>query len=270
MFVPKLTITVPKDSSSVTIADVTGSWPSDATGYEDGLPPDYNYYPQANTQWDKLVTIQALGESPTEYLFSPTTDKTAVTGTVPVSLTDKMWLVTQYLIWTPDPFYTSWDYTKDVTNKILTRTLSSDPWAESGSVPGLLDNVYAIAETAQASTTIDDFNVIVSYTDTECVLTNELTLPVSTAFTLVFRVQKYVLVMNTAEASLISDIGDMSLNSFNCGQGCDSEKSLALFNRMLLKFSAQINASCGNYTKANNAAILFADSASDTSNCSSC
>lgn len=269
MFVPKISITnIPADASSMLITDITGNWPTDPTGYEDGVPPDYLYYPQDNTQWAKLVEAQKLGEVPVEYLFSPLTDKTEVAGTIPINLTDGVWLVTQYFLTTTGIYGGNLLYSINGAGDTLTRT-GGDPWVDAGSVPGIFSDVYAICGESYNSAQLIDFHKVTSLNSTTLVVNGDTQLTANDPLTLVFRVQKYILVMNEGEQSLISDIGSMAIAELE-GQGCNENKSCLLAHRLMLKLSAQIAFADGNYSKAHKAAILFNQSTSGTSECTSC
>ena len=163
-------------------------------------------------------------------------------------------------------------YTIDATRKILTRT-GGTVWVDTGGDAGLFEGIYAIGLGDNTITTIDDMSVIDSLTATTITLKTALNPLVSNSgnLNLFYRVQKYILVMNTGEGSLMSDIGDMAISELN-GQGCDDGKACSLARRIVMKTAAQIAFVCGNYTKAHNLAILFNKSTSNVSstNCTSC
>ena len=271
MFVPKITLTnVPVDASSVLITDVTGDLTTgtiDTTGYDSA--GSYPYYPQNNTQWKKFVLAQYLGGSPTEYYFDPITDYSGTaSGTVNISLGDGIWLISVYFMVAS----TTPTYTIDATKKILTR-VGGNPFVDAGAVPGVFEGVYAVSLANPSVTSPQDtWSTVASVTSTTMTLNTALDASTTTNsdLNLYYRAQKYMLVMNAGEQSLISDIGDMAIASL-AGQGCDRNKSCELAGRMILKLSAQIAFNCGNYAKAHNAAVLFTNSvSSNSSNCSDC
>jgi len=272
MFKPKISVTgIPPDASSMVITDITGNWPADPTGYD--AVPVYDYTPYDNTIWYKLVQAQKIGTVPGTYPFEPEADKTAVAGVVPIALTDGVWLITQYFaVTTGAPTFVTappLEYTVDVTEKILTRT-SGPPWVDSGAVPGLFSDVYAISDVIPQNLTIDDFSTVASLSNTTLTLNTAIAgLATNQDLTLIFRAQKYILVMNAAEQSLISDIGDMAISELT-GQGCNHNKSLEFANRLMIKLAAQIAFNCGNFQKAHNASVLFLNSKSSNYNCSDC
>jgi len=262
MFVPKISISIPNDSASVTITDITGTSPADATGYGqgDGSPVD-------NTVWNKLVYAQFLGETPSQLNFLPYTTNEDVSASLVGDFKDGIWLFTQYFC-----DYIGLSYTLSIDKTVLTKT-DSTVW-DSSSTGSTFSGAYGLIYTGSSTepSVIDNVSVINSLSNASITLSSALTgASNSSDLWRVYKVQKYVLVMNEAESKLISDIGDMSLSALHCGTGCDSEKALKLWNRMLLKYSAQINMSCGNYTKAHNAAVLFAQTCTDPNPiCTSC
>jgi len=271
MFVPKISITaIPTDASSMLITDITGSLTTgtiDTTGYDSA--GSYTYYPQNNTQWKKFVLAQLLGSTPTQYYFDPTTDYSGtVSGTVTIDLSDGIWLISTYFMVAS----TTPTYTIDATRKILTR-VGGNPFVDVGSVPGVFEGVYAMSLADAAVTSPQDiWSTVASVTATTVTLSTALDAGATTNsdLNLYYRAQKYLLVMNQGERSLISNIGDMAISSL-AGQGCDNQKSCELAGRMILKLAAQIHFNCGNYAKAHNAAVLFSNSVStNSSNCSDC
>ena len=274
MFVPKITLSnVPVDASSVLITDITGDITDptpDTTGYD--LTRTYGYYPYSNLQWRKLIQAQYLGGSPSLYPFSPISDwDTTVSGTVPITLTDGIWLFSNYFVWSNFDWLSDadLDYTIDVTRKILTKA-GGATWVDSSGTPGIFSGVYAISISSGSVADLDDICVIESATSTTVTLKTALPAGGLNALNFFYRAQKYLLVMNVGEQSLISDIGDMAISAL-AGQGCDRNKSCELAGRMILKLAAQVAFNCGNYAKAHNAAILFNKSVSaNSSNCTSC
>jgi len=271
MFVPKISITaIPTDASSMLITDITGNIGDatpDTTGYDDS--GSYTYYPQNNTIWKKFILAQLLGTAPAQYYFDPVADYSGtVYGTVPIPLTDGIWLVSTYFM----KASTTPTYTIDATKKILTR-VGGNPFTDSGAVPGVFEGVYAVNLVNSGVTSPqDDWSVVNSVTSTTMTLNTALGSGATTNsdLNLYYRAQKYLLVMNQGVQSLMSDIGDMAIAAL-AGQGCDRNKSCELSGRLILKTAAQIHFNCGNYAKAHNAAILFNKSVStNSSNCSDC
>ena len=153
------------------------------------------------------------------------------------------------------------------TLKILTKT-NADQWADP---LGLFEGVYGLIISGGAAFNVDDVSPILSLDNSTITLSTALSgATTDSDVWVVYKVQKYILVLNTAEGDLISDIGDMAISSLRNGQGCDPVTSMALWNRFLLKMSAQINLACGNYTKAHNAAVLLSQSADPNPGCSNC
>lgn len=258
MFTPKINIgSIPLDASSFLITDITGNSPADTTGYLQAA-----YLPQTSAEWFKQIYAQKLGASPAKLAFSPTTDNVAPSATIAYTMTDGVYLITQYFT----KELTTLEYTLDVTSKILTKT-NTDQWADP---LGIFEGVHSVIVSADENFDVDDASVISAVTNTTLTLQSALTGgEVDGPLWIIYKVSKYILVLNTGEGSLISDIGDMALDTLTCG-GCDHEKTDALLRRLFLKFSAQINFNCGNYAKAHNAAILYSEAASPTSNCTGC
>lgn len=258
MFTPKISIgSIPLDASSFLITDITGNYPADTTGYLQA-----NYLPQTSSEWYKQVYAQKMGASPTKLVFSPTTDNVAPAATMAYTMPDGVYLITQYFTKELETL----EYTLDVTKKILTKT-NADQWADP---LGIFEGVYAVIVSADEDFDIDDASVVSSVANGTLTLQSALTGGETDGpLWIIYKVSKYILVLNTGEGSLMNDIGDMALDTLTCG-GCDHEKTTRLFDRLLLKFSAQINFNCGNYAKAHNAAILYSETALPTSNCSGC
>jgi hypothetical protein len=258
MFTPKISIgSIPLDASSMLITDITGNSPTDTTGYLQAA-----YLPQTSAEWYKQVYAQYLGEAPDKLVFSPTSDNQAPSATLSYQLTDGVYLITQYFTKQLDTL----GYTVSPDGLTLTKN-NADQWLDP---LGIFEGVYGVIVSVDEDFDVADMSVISSLTNTTIVLQSELINGTDDGpLWIVYKVQKYILVMNTGEGSLMSDIGDMALDTLTCG-GCDSSKTLSLFDRILLKSSAQINFNCGNYAKAHNAAILFSESSTPTSNCSGC
>lgn len=263
MFTPKISISVPNTSTSVTITDITGTSPTDSTGYG-----QTSGSPVSNAVWNKLVYAQFLGDSPAKLNFLPYTTNIDVSASLAGDFKDGIWLFTQYFC----EEVADLGYTLNTAKTVMTKT-DSDVW-DSSSTGSIFSGVYGLIYTGSSTepSVIDGISLINSLSNASITLSSALTgATTNSNVWRVYRVQKYVLIMNEAESKLIADIGDMSLNALHCGVGCDAEKASKLWNRMLLKYSAQINMSCGNYTKAHNAAVLFAQTCSDPNpNCTSC
>lgn len=271
MFVPKISITdIPITADSMIITDITGNTTDatpDTTGYVNG---SYAYYPQLKTIWHKFVYAQPIGSLSQQYLYNPPSVKD-YTSSAPVSiaLSDGVWLVEEYWMRSTTEFTAGLAYTIDASKKILTRT-SGSSWVDNGSIPGLFEGLYGISLSEPSASTKDNLKVIDSVSSTTLVLKSELSsgaVSANSALSLWYRTQKYVLVTNRGEQSLISDIGQMALAELQ-GQGCNNNKSCELANRLMLKLAAQIAFNCGSYVKAHNAAILFNNSS--TSPCPDC
>jgi hypothetical protein len=258
MFIPKISVTnIPLDSSSLTITDITGDSPTDTTGYLQAP-----YLPQNNLEWYKQATIQAIGTTPTNLVFFPSTDNQEPTATFSYQISDGVHLVTQYFT----KSLSGLGYSISVDLKTLTKT-NTDVWADP---LGIFEGVMGVIVSADEDFDIDDVSLIASLTNTEIVLSSALTGGVANGdLWIVYKAQKYILVLNEGEGKLIKDIGDMALTELT-GNGCNSEKTSLLFDRLLLKHSAAVNFACGNYVKAHNAAVLLENSKSLTSNCSNC
>jgi len=255
-FVPKISITeIPKTATSLKISDITGASPLDSTGY--GQVP--GVLPDGPTDWaTKIVTIQLLGSTPTQVLFIPDADKTAPAGTLNYTFQDGVYIVTEYFV-----KQISLAYSLNARKTVLTKT-DNTPWVDP---LGLLDGVYALQWALPNNTS--GFSKITTLTDTEITLNSPLTGATDNDnLFVIYKVSKNLLILNNGEGKLLSDIGDMSLSSLKA-DGCNSETTSALFNRVLLKTAAQIAFSCGNYSKAHDAAILLSQSF-QTSNCSTC
>lgn len=258
MFTPKISITIPKDSGSITVTDITGDSPTDSTGYGQAA-----YLPQANTEWNKQLYLQRLGSDAEKLTFFPTSDNEAATATISYTFEDGIYLVTEYFT----KQLTGLDYVYDSNAKTLTRQ-TGNTWSDP---LGLLEGVYGIVISADENFAISDISAVSSLSGSVLTLSTTLTSGANDAdFWVVYRVQKYVLVTNSGEGDLISDIGDMAINAASNGQGCDNETSIKLFNRLLLKFAAQISMNCGNYAKAHNAAVLLSESSTSSATCSTC
>lgn len=258
--IPKISITIPKDSKSITVADITGNYPADPTGYEIA-----SYLPQNNVSWNKQLYVQYLGDTAQKLTFFPATTNEDVTATISYQFKDGIYLVTEYF--TISVAGTDLDYALDTPKTTLTRGAGA-PWTGT---TGLFEGVYGVIVSASENFSIDNVSVITALAATTVTLASTLTGGTDDGpLWFVYRVQKYVLVTNDGEADLISDIGDMAINSLKNGQGCDNETSLALFNRLLLKFAAQISMNCGNYAKAHNAAVLLSASSTSSPTCTTC
>lgn len=259
MFTPKISITgIPKDSSSITITDTTGDSPTDATGYLQAP-----YLPQNNTEWYKQVQVQYIGGTPADLTFFPSTDNQEPTATLAYQFLDGVYFVMVFFT----KQITGLGYSLSVDLKTLTKT-NADQWADP---LGLFEGVYGLIKSTTEVFDIADVSAISSVSNTEIVLNSALTGAVANDdLWVVYKASKYILITNDGEGKLIQDIGDMALSDISCGSGCDHEKSSSLFDRMLLKFSAQTNFACGNYVKAHNAAILLSTSKSLTETCTTC
>ena len=259
MFTPKISIaSIPKDSSSITITDITGDSPTDDTGYLQAP-----YLPQTNTEWYKQIQVQYIGETPTDLIFFPSTDKQEPGATLQYQFKDGVYFVMAFFT----KQVTGLQYSISTDLKTLTKT-NADQWADP---LGLFEGVYGLIKSANEVFNIEDVSVISSVSNTEIVLGDALTGAVANDdLWIVYKASKYILITNDGEGKLIKDIGDMALSEISCGSGCDHEKSSLLFDRMLLKFSAQTNFACGNYIKAHNAAILLSTSKSLTETCTNC
>lgn len=257
-FIPKISITeIPKTATSLKITDVTGVYPADQTGYEQisGILPD------GPTDWTKITTGQYLGSTPTQLLFTPDSDKLLPAATLPYTMADGVHVITQYFM-KKMPIA----YSLNAGKTILTKT-DSTPWVDP---LGILEGIYAFQWTASAAPiNIDGFSKITQLTDNTVTLNTALTgASNSSDLWAIYKVSKNVLILNQGESQLLGDIGDISLSALKAN-GCNSETTSDFFQRILLKTAAQIAFSCGNYSKAHDAAILFSQS-SQTSNCSSC
>jgi hypothetical protein len=259
MFTPKISITgIPKDSSSITITDITGNVADDATGYMQAP-----YLPQSNTEWYKQIQVQYIAETPADLVFFPSTDNQEPGATLQYQFKDGVYFVMVFFT----KQVTGLGYSLSVDLKTLTKT-NADQWADP---LGLFEGVYGLIKSASEVFNIEDISSISSVANTEIVLNSALTgATANDDLWVVYKVSKYILVTNDGEGKLIQDIGDMALSDISCGSGCDHEKSSSLFDRMLLKFSAQTNFACGNYVKAHNAAILLSTSKSLTETCTTC
>lgn len=258
MFTPKISIgSIPLDASSMLITDITGNYPTDTTGYLQAA-----YLPQNSAEWYKQTFAQYLGEQPDALVFNPTTDNVAPSATLSYQMIDGVYLITQYFSRSVDTL----GYTLSVDKKTLTKN-NADQWSDP---LGLFEGVYGLIFNNDENFAIDNMSTIGSLTNTTIELQSALTgASDNDPLWLIYKVQKNILVLNTGEGALMKDIGDMALSTLTCG-GCDSNKTSALFDRLMLKFSAQVNFNCGNYAKAHNAAILFSESSTPTSNCSGC
>jgi hypothetical protein len=272
MFVPKISISnVPLNASSMLITDITGNTTDlvpDTTGYIHAS----TYYPQNKTSWHKFVHGQFLGALPSQYLYNPITDKDSTSSaTVTIALADGIWLISEYWMRkSSDVSGLTLNYTIDPARTTLTRGGGTD-WKDNGAAAGVFEGLYAIGKGDSTITTLDDLSVISALTTSTITLNTALNATVadSGALNMFYRAQKYALVMNEGEQSLISDIGDMAIASMS-GQACNESQSCALAHRMMVKLAAQIAFNCGNYAKAHNAAILFNKSVSPNTNCISC
>ncbi len=258
MFTPKISIgSIPLDASSMLITDITGNSPTDTTGYMQAA-----YLPQNSAEWYKQTYAQYLGEAPDELTFNPTSDNQAPSATLSYQLSDGVYLITQYFTKELDTL----GYTVSPDGLTLTKN-NADQWLDP---LGIFEGVYGLIVSPDADFNIDNLSIIDSLTNTTIVLQSALAGGLDDGpLWVIYKVQKYILVLNTGEGALMNDIGDMSLATLTCG-GCDSSKTINLFDRLLLKFSAQINFKCGNYAKAHNAAILLSESSTPTSNCTGC
>ena len=218
--------------------------------------------PQVNTEWYKQAFITPLGGTQTQLSFATGDDQLAA-AQLSYTFADGVYLVTEYF----SKQLTGPEYSIDATLKILTKT-NADQWADP---LGLFEGVYGLIVSVGAGFNVDDVSPILSLTNSTLTLSTALSGGVNDGdIWVVYKVMKYIMVAHTAEADLISDIGDMAISSLRNGQGCSPDVSLALWNRFLLKMSAQINMSCGNYTKAHNALVLLSQSAEPNPGCSTC
>lgn len=260
MFKPKISVTIPNTSNSVTITDVTGFYPTDSTGYEQGTG-----LPENGGVWNKKVQAQFLGETPSNLIFTPYTDNELPSASLPGDFKDGLWLITQYFC----QEITGLGYTLNAAKTVMTKT-DSDAWVDP---LGIFEGVYGLLyRPSDEGFLIDDISVITALTTSSITLSKELTgATTNSNLWRIYKASTYVLVMNKGEGELIADIGDMALNGLNNGVGCDTDKSVKLWNRLLLKYSAQINLACGNYAKAHNAAVLFGESCTNPNPaCTSC
>lgn len=269
MFVPKISLTnVPLTADSVLITDITGNTTDatpDTTGY---VNASYAYYPQLNTIWHKFLKAQLLGTLSSQYYYDPLTDKdntSAATGVI--DLADGVWLIEEYWMRSTTEFTVSLQYTIDAANKVLTRT-GGTAWLDAGNVPGLFSGLYGVA-LSNPTETAPNIKPITGLTSSTLTLSSALSSSVVASdshLNLYYRVQKYMLVMNRGEQSLISDIGNLAIAELQ-GQGCNDVKIKEYCRRLILKLSAQIAFNCGQYAKAHNCATLFSNS-SQTGCCS--
>ena len=77
---------------------------------------------------------------------------------------------------------------------------------------------------------------------------------------------KRLLVLNCGEKNIVGDISNMAVVQ----NGCDHTVTMELFERIMLKMTAQTAFNCGNYTKAHAAATLLCDSKSIFKPCATC
>lgn len=257
MFTPKISITgIPLDASSFILTDITGNSPTDATGYGQA-----GYLPQNNTEWFKQVRLQYLGANPSDLSFSPTTDNALPVATLGATLPDGIHLITVYFT----KELTGLGYTLDATKKILTKT-NADQWADP---LGLFAGMSALIVSADENFSVDDASVISTVSNTVLNLQSTLTGGITDGnLWAIYKVQKYILVLNQGEQRLVNAIGDLALTNLACN-GCNKDLTDPLMDTLMLKFSAQINFNCGNYAKAHNAALLLSNSDS-TVNCTTC
>lgn len=263
-FIPKISITdIPKDASSMKITDITGTSPTDATGYGQAA-----YLPLNNTIWTKQVYKQFLGKTPEGLSFTDVGDKNAVSATLLTDLADGVYLISEYFYVLRTPGTGSVPtYTISVDLKTLTNT-SATPFKDP---LGFFEGAYGIIKSATPDFLVSAISIIDSVNTSTLVLKSGLTgATTNSPFYIVYKANKYVLVTSAGEGKLISDIGDVNISELGCGLGCDKEISDDLMRRVLLKTSASIAFACGNYTKAHNAAILLAQSKSYTQPCSNC
>lgn len=270
MFIPKISLTgVPLTADSVIITDITGNTTDavpDTTGY---INATYAYYPQLNTIWHKFLKAQLLGTLPTQYYYDPISDKDGTSTAVgSIALTDGVWLIEEYWMRSTTEFTAGLNYTIDGTKKILTRT-SGSSWIDNGAIPGLFEGLYGVAVSNPSESTLSNMKLIKSVTATTLTLSSALSASAVASndpLNLYYRTQKYLLIMNKGEQSLVSDIGNLGIAELQ-GQGCNENTMKEYCKRLILKLSAQIAFNCGQYAKAHSAAILFSDSSS--TNCCS-
>jgi hypothetical protein len=256
MFTPKIKISnVNADSSKWTVEDITGTSPTDPTGYGQA-----GYLPANSGVWTKQVTAQYLGALPAVVPFTSPGDELLVSAELSYQLQDGVYLITEYFA---VPF-TGLQYTVDVTKRILTRT-GGNPWVDPlgtfAGVHGVMKGVF---------TGYADLSQISSVSATTLTLTDAInTLVTNDNLTVVYKASKYILITSAGSKKLLSAIGDMALAEFSPGN-CDTQKSAELFNHIALKSAIAIHFNCGNYSKAHNGAVLLNQLPAISDGCSSC
>lgn len=263
-YIPKLTVSVARDSNSITLTETTGDYPTDTTGYQQTI------FPFGETNLYRHAILQRLGDEPVELTLI---DPTSGTNTVNITLEDGLYTLTYYQslsLLNSDP--SAPKFTIDVGLTTLTEDFGAvigADWID------FFTSLYGVVLGDGVDIDLNDLVPISSVNDDTL---NTVTLESawtgatdSSNYVGVFKLTKKFMVANEGEGALINDIGDMALQSLHCGDGCNTEKTMKLFNRVLLKLAAQIAFAYGNYTKAHNALIMLSEtSTGNNPNCSEC
>lgn len=259
MFTPKIAIqNINTLATQWTIAEVTGAWPTDPTGYNQPLNT-----PPYNQAWTKSLYHQMYGSTEVEkIIYTPATAVNANSVVTTFALQDGIHLFTEY-------FLMPYSGTFTVSGNTMTLT-----GAGVGTiVNGWMSGAYGlITTTTPQSIDPTAINVIkgleVSGPDT--ILLTSTPPANSTNLYTVYKAQKFVLITNEAGNDLVKQIGEMSLTEALDGISCDIPTAKAIMGKLLLKTAATVAFNCGNYQKAAQATALLSKNISSTPNCSSC
>lgn len=251
-FEPKISvIELPRNSKYVTIKDATGDYDgtSNLTGWGcPGGPADIDALENV------AIQLQYFGELP----IAKTGDSLEGTLEDGLQITHSL-LDGIYLIRT---FYgiTLADVNPAISEDELTLTVTE----RDDAFALIWDNVKAVASPGAKNTlfriksmdkTTGEIELYEAYTDGD-----------STDIVAYFEVVKRVLILNCGEGNIVKDISNMSISQ----TGCDNSIVQNLMNRIMLKMTAQTAFTCGNYTKAHEAAVLLCSMTSPFKTCSTC
>lgn len=241
-FQPIISITnVTRDAESFVFTDITGTSPTNPTGYGATNAP-------ANQAaiTSLYAEVQLIGGEPIH--------ATSVTGTPATSMTALV-AVADGVQWLRAFFGQLVTISFNVSSDRKTLTVTT-----SGPSAGLLTGIAAIAIAA------DDYPVRVISSVSPTIVLEEALPGTESSYTTATRywiAEVRTLVLNCAESMIGNAIAKLPITRKDCGPG---SKSMDILDKILLKLGAEYAFNCGNYSEAHEAAQMICGTTS-LSNC---
>jgi hypothetical protein len=253
-FKPKISIVAfPRDSQSITIKDITEAYDVDTNPGGYGGPTGPGAF---DDLYSFLFQFQLFGANP---IIAPLSD---VTG----DMTDGTKIVYNFadgvtIIRALYGVQDSQDFEVSADGYTITVTQTGDDFdAAWEGVVGVTDptdptTLYRFKSTNRETGVIELYTAWpdMNYTYTENIVKY-------------YEALKRIMVLNCGEKNIVGDISNMAVSK----SGCDHDATMELFERIMLKMSAQTAFNCGNYTKAHAAATLLCSSKSIFKPCATC